>query len=192
MKHARLAPGERVLILAAGGGVGSLLVQLARNAGAGTIVAGARGAHKLELARELGAHVTIDYGQPGWDTRLHDATDKLGIDVVFDGVGGEIGRAAFDLFADGTGRMIVFGMSSGRPTKFSTDELSRRGIEVIGLGGQRELTFDIPALIAEALDMGAAGRLRAIIGQTYPLADAAAAHRAIESRATVGKTLLIP
>jgi NADPH2:quinone reductase len=88
--------------------------------------------------------------------------------------------------------MIVFGMSSGRPTEFPADELSRRGIEVIGLGGERELTFDIPALISEALDMGAAGRLKPIIGQTYPLADAAAAHRAIESRATVGKTLLIP
>lgn len=88
--------------------------------------------------------------------------------------------------------MIVFGMSSGSPTHIPDDQLSRRGVELIGLGSRRELSFDIPALIAEALREGAAGRLNPVIGQTYPLAAAAEAHRAIETRATIGKTLLIP
>jgi NADPH2:quinone reductase len=191
-KQAGIAPGDSVLILAAGGGVGTLLIQVARNAGAGTIVGAARGQQKLDLARQLGADVMIDYGQPDWVSRVQEATGGKPIDVIFDGVGGEIGRAAFDLLANGTGRMIVFGMSSGQPTHIPDDELARRGVELIGLGSRRELTFDIPALIDEALREAAAGRLKPVIGQTYPLAAAAEAHRAIESRATIGKTLLIP
>jgi NADPH2:quinone reductase len=193
INQAHLRPGERVLILAAAGGVGSLLVQLARNAGAGTIIAAAHGPRKLDLARHLGAHVAIDYGESDWTARVRQATSGTGVDVAFDGIGGELGRAAFDLLADGTGRMLVFGMSSGRPATIPPDEMVRRGVEVIGLGGRRELVFDdIPGLIRAALREAAAGRLKPIIGQTFPLAAAADAHRAIESRATIGKTLLIP
>jgi NADPH:quinone reductase len=193
LNQAHLLPGERVLILAAAGGVGTLLVQLARNAQAGTIIAAAHGPHKLDLARQLGAHVTIDYGEPDWTARVRQATDGQGVDVAFDGIGGEIGRAAFDLLADGTGRMLVYGMSSGQPATISPEEMADRGVEVIGLGGRRELVFDdIPGLIRAALREAAAGRLKPIIGQTFPLAAAADAHRAIESRATIGKTLLVP
>jgi NADPH2:quinone reductase len=192
VNQAGVLPGERVLVLAAAGGVGSLLVQLSRNAGAGTIAA-ARGPHKLDLARRLGAHATVDYGDPDWPARVWQATDGRGVDVVFDGVGGEIGRAAFDLLAGGTGRMLVFGMSSGRSTTVSPEEMTRRGVEVIGFGGRRGLVFeDIPGLIRTALNETAAGRLAPIVGQIFPLAAAADAHRAIESRATIGKTLLIP
>jgi NADPH2:quinone reductase len=191
-KQAGINASDRVLILAAGGGVGSLLIQVARNAGAGTIVGAAHGQAKLDLARQLGADIAIDYGQPNWLAQVREATGGNPIDVIFDGVGGEIGRAAFDLLRDGSGRMIVFGMSSGQPTQVPEDEVARRNVALIGLGSKRDLSFDIPALIAEALKEGAAGRLKPIIGQTYPLAAAADAHRAIESRATVGKTLLIP
>jgi NADPH2:quinone reductase len=191
LRMARLAPGERVLIPAAGGGVGSLLVQLAHDAGAGTIIATARGQHKLDLARELGAHVAIDYGGRDWIERVRDATGGQGVDVAFDAIGGELGRGAFDLLVPG-GRLVVFGFSSGEPLAVPPEEAARRGVEIIGFGGSRPLEFDIPKLIADALQFAAAGRLKPVIGQSYPLASAAEAHRAIEARATIGKTLLIP
>jgi NADPH2:quinone reductase len=174
--------GETVLVEAAAGGVGSLLVQLARNAGA-RVIGVAGGPRKLALAAELGADVTVDYSQAGWADRLKAET----IDLVFDGVGGAVGRAAFELVRPG-GRFSSFGLSSGAFTQILPAEAAEKNISVIRGGplspeGMRELT-------RAALAEGAAGRLRPVIGQTFPLERAAEAHAAIESRATIGKTLL--
>ena len=86
----RIEPGERVLITAAGGGLGLLLVQLARAAG-GRVIGAARGDRKLDLIRESGAEVAVDYSEPGWAGRVREATGGAGLDVVFDGAGGDIG-----------------------------------------------------------------------------------------------------
>lgn len=179
---AALRAGERVLVEAAAGGVGSLLVQLARNAGA-TVVAGAGGAEKLALAKELGATVGVDYRHPGWADEVRAAVG--GVDVVFDGVGGTIGRSAFDLVDDG-GRMFVFGLASGSFTDVRDGE---RGVTVTrGLALPPER---MPELTRAALAEAAAGRLRPVIGQWFALARAADAHTTIEARATLGKTLLV-
>jgi len=186
-----ISPGERVLITAAGGGVGSLLIQLARAAGAGLIVGAARGEAKLELARRLGADLAIDYSKPGWIDEARDATGGRGFDVTVDGIGGELGRASFDLLASGTGRMVIFGFSSGQPVQFLGSEIFGRSVRVIGYGAGRGNVLElIPKYIAEALAELAAGRLKPTIGQIFPLADAASAHRAVENRETIGKTLL--
>ncbi|MFI0353468.1 zinc-binding dehydrogenase [Actinomadura sp. 9N407] len=171
--------GERVLVEAAAGGVGTLLVQLAKAAGA-TVVAAAGGERKLELARELGADEVVDYGRPGW-------TDSVrAVDVVFDGVGGEIGRAAFDLLAKG-GRMVSFGLASGEWAGIPEEKAAERGVTLVQPKPD-------PVLMREytesALREAAAGRLRPVIGQRFPLERASDAHAAIETRATVGKTLL--
>lgn len=188
---ARIQQGESVLITAAGGGVGSLLIQLAQNAGAGLIVAAARGEEKLELARKLGADVAIDYSNSSWAEEARKATDGRGFDVAIDGIGGELGRAAFDLLAYGTGRIVVFGFSSGQPTHLEASEIFARSLRVIGYGaGRGTLAEVIPRDIAEALSELAAGRLKPTIGQIFPLADAVSAHRAIERRNTIGKSLL--
>ena len=102
---ANVEPGETVLVEAAAGGVGSLLVQLAAGAGA-RVVAAAKGERKVKLARGLGADHAVDYSQPGW---AHDAGP---VDVVFDGVGGAIARQAFELVRTG-GRFSSYGMASG-------------------------------------------------------------------------------
>ena len=102
-------PGDTVLVEAAAGGVGTLLVQLARNAGA-RVVGLARGERKLEIIQELGADVAVDYGDGDWPRRVRDAVG--GVDVVFNGVGGDIGRTAFGLLRPG-GRFCPFGMASG-------------------------------------------------------------------------------
>lgn len=192
IRETRPQKGERVLAEAAGGGVGSLLVQLAKRAGA-TVVAAAGGESKLELARSLGADVGVDYRDPGWAEAVRREVGEDGLDVVFDSVGGDVGREAFDLLAGG-GRFAVFGLASGAPTGATVGEILERGATVIGYGGARPWPYPgYPhELEEEALREAAAGRLKPTIGQRFPLERAAEAHAAVESRATVGKTLLIP
>jgi NADPH2:quinone reductase len=119
----RIGAGERVLVLAAAGGLGSLVVQLAVAAGAGLVVGAARGAQKRELVSSLGASAAVDYSEPDWIESVLDATGGRGLDVVFDGVGGAIGRAAFELLAEGSGRQVVYGYASGTPVQIEAAEL---------------------------------------------------------------------
>lgn len=174
-RAAKLRPGETVLVEAAAGGVGSLLVQLAVSSGA-RVIAGVSTPRKAEVAGKLGATITAHYTVPGWDA--------YEVDVVFDGVGGDIGEAAYRMLRSG-GRFFGYGMASGSfaPAVANRPDVTMtRGVPVTR-DQMREVTI---AALAEA----AAGRLRPIIGQTFPLDQAAEAHAAIESRATVGKTLL--
>ena len=183
-RAARIAAGERVLVLAAAGGVGSLLVQLARAAGA-RVLAAAGGPAKLRLARELGAGVTADYRTPDWPAVIR--AEAGGADVVFDGVGGPAGRAAFELLGPG-GRLLSYGLASGEFTRVSDDEARTRQVKVSR--GIAVAPGEAAGLTRAALDLAAAGQLKAVIGQRFPLEAAADAHRAIEARATTGKTLL--
>jgi NADPH2:quinone reductase len=185
IRAANVRPGQTVLVEAAAGGVGSLLVQLARGAGA-RVVAAAGGPRKVSLATSLGADVAVDYTEPGWADRVRH--DTGGVDVVFDGVGGEIGNAAFELVARG-GRFCAFGMASGAFARIAGDAAASRGISVVR--GAPVTPEQMRDLSEAALAQTAVGRLRPVIGQTFPLERAADAHAAIESRATVGKTLLV-
>jgi NADPH2:quinone reductase len=182
VEAAAIRPGERVLIEAAAGGVGTLLIQLAKAAGA-TVIALAGGSRKTELARSLGADQAIDYLDSAWPEQL-DAP----VDVVFDGVGGATGRAAFEQLRSHGGRILTYGLASGEWTSLTEDEAADRGVTIIrptaGPEAMRRLT-------ESALDAAADGTLRPIIGQRYPLERADEAHTAIEERRTVGKTLLV-
>ena len=185
---AAIEPGVTVLVEAAAGGVGSLLVQLAGHAGA-RVVAAAGGEEKLALARSLGAAVVVDYRRAGWVDEVAASLDGVAVDVVFDGVGGAIGRDAATLLGNG-GRLLTFGMASGGFAMVDAEELSTRGIDVVrGSGVSRE---GMSALTARALGAAADGVLRPVIGARTPLAHASDAHQAIEDRAVIGKTLLVP
>ena len=184
-RAARIAAGERVLVLAAAGGVGSLLVQLACTAGA-RVLAAAGGPGKLRLARELGAGVTADYRTADWPAVIRAAAG--GADVVFDGVGGHVGRAAFELLEPG-GRLLSYGLASGEFTRVSDAEAGDRRVAISR--GIPIAPDEATRLTGAALDLAAAGNLKAVIGQRFPLEAAADAHRAIEARATTGKTLLV-
>jgi NADPH2:quinone reductase len=186
-ERAKIEPGEWVLVEAAGGGLGTLLVQLAHAAGA-RVVGAARGARKLALAKELGAVETVDYAEPDWAARVRTLTG--GVDLVFDGVGGDIGRAAFAATARG-GRFSVHGASSGAATVISPEEAGERGVSVIGLDQLFGLAARHRELAERALAAAAEGRLRPVIDRTFALADAAEAHAAMEARAVLGKTLLV-
>jgi len=184
VRHADLRAGETVLVEAAGGGVGTLLVQIARRAGA-RVVALAGQPRKLALARDLGADVTVDYSHDGWERQVRDLAGQ--VDVVFDGVGGDIGLAAFGLLGAG-GRFCQFGMASGSFAPVPPDLARDRQVTVrAGAGGSPE---ELAELVRTALAEAAARRLRPVIGQEFELAEAARAHAAIEARQTVGKTLL--
>jgi NADPH2:quinone reductase len=185
LRAAAVRPGDTVLVEAAAGGVGSLLVQLARHAGA-RVVAAAGGPRKAALTTELGASVAVDYSAPGWAEQVRRQAGR--VDVVFDGVGGEIAAVAFGLLASG-GRFCAFGMASGAFARISDDEAGGDGITIIR--GARLTPGQMRELSRAALDEAAAGRLRPLIGQTYPLERAADAHAALASRATIGKTLLV-
>lgn len=184
VRAAGLRAGERALIEAAAGGVGTLLVQLARAAGA-RVVAAVGGARKAEVARDLGAEVVVDYREPGWTEHVREAVG--GVDVVFDGVGGPIGRSAFELLDRG-GRMLSYGLASGAWAEISDEAAADRGVRVIR--GPLAPSQELRAFTKRALAEAAAGRLRPVIGQRFPLGRAADAHAAMQSRATVGKTLL--
>jgi NADPH:quinone reductase len=161
---AALRPGERVLVLAAAGGVGTLLVQLAVAAGC-EVVAAASTPRKRHLATSLGAAAATDYANlkgPG------------PFNFVFDGVGGAVARAAFAQLAP-AGRMISYGMASGAWVDVGPDPRLRRP------GRPRR----------EHTERALASGLKPVIGQRFPLERAADAHAAMEGRATVGKTLLI-
>jgi NADPH:quinone reductase len=182
MSGAAVKPGDVVLVEAAAGGVGSLLVQLAVGAGA-TVVAAAGATAKLELAAGLGAQYVVDYSEPDWADRVRE----MPADVVFDGVGGAVGEAAFTLLRDG-GRMCTYGMASGQFAQISDAAATARGVSLIR--GAPVTPERMRELTSAALTAAAAGRMRPVIGQTFPLARAAAAHAAIEARKTTGKTLL--
>jgi NADPH2:quinone reductase len=188
LRAAEVKAGDRVLVEAAAGGVGSLLVQLAKAAGA-QVVAVAGGERKLALARELGADFAFDYREADWAERLRQEGGPQGVgavDAVFDGVGGAVGRAAFELLAPG-GRMDSYGLASGEWAAIPDALAAAREVRLVSADRSPE---HLRACTEHALAEAAAGRLRPVIGQRFPLELAADAHAAIESRATLGKTLL--
>ena len=192
LETARLAADDVVLVTAAAGGLGSLLVQAARAAGA-TVVAAAGGEAKAARARELGATIAVDYSADDWGATVREALDGRDVTVALDGVGGALGRGALELLGPG-GRLILFGFASGAPTQLSAGDLFARGLTASAAVGPRVLQRPggLRDLEERALAAAASGRLTPVVGQRFPLAEAAAAHAAIEARATVGKTVLVP
>ncbi|WP_165978366.1 zinc-binding dehydrogenase [Actinomadura darangshiensis] len=166
--------------------MGSLLIQLLHARGA-WVAGAARGDRKLKSTRALGARAAFDYGHEDWTERALASADGRGFDVVLDGVGGDIGRVSLALTAPG-GRFIGYGGPSGefvRPEPGHAARMRSLFDLELAAGDERRL-------IEAALRQAAAGRLRPVIGQTYPLEQAADAHTAIEARAALGKTLLLP
>ncbi|AUS79793.1 oxidoreductase [Actinoalloteichus sp. AHMU CJ021] len=184
-------PADVVLVLAAAGGLGTLFTQEALAVGA-TVVGLAGGPEKVDRVRALGAQVAVDYRKEDWPAAVSAA---LGPDraptMVLDGVGGQLGRRALELLGPG-GRLAMYGWASGGgPTEITTADLVGRGLTASwGLGALRR-PGALRELEERALRAAATGRLRPEL-TTYPLAEAAASHRALEERRTVGKVVLLP
>jgi len=185
--------GDTVLIHAAAGGVGQLLVQVARRRGA-RVLATVSTEAKAELARKAGADEVILYSREDFEQRVKSLTGGAGVDAVFDSVGQTTFLKSLACLKP-RGMLVSFGQSSGKVTNFDP--------AMLGSGGSLYLTR--PSLFhyiadrqslerraSEVLDWIAGGELVLHIGQRLPLRDAAEAHRRLEARKTTGKVLLIP
>ena len=186
----RVVPGDSVLVQAAAGGVGSLAVQLAKLAGAETVVGTAGSQEKREYALSLGADHAVDYHQEDWPDQVLEATGGRGADVILESVGGQSGARAYDCLAP-LGRLVTFGAASGEglqpPDMW---QLNLKGQSVSGFGGPWIRPGRAAAARKEISTYLQNGELQVPVGQTFPLDAAAEAHRAIEGRATIGKVLL--
>ncbi|MBJ7330398.1 MAG: zinc-binding dehydrogenase [Solirubrobacteraceae bacterium] len=189
---AQLQADDAVLVTAAAGGIGSLLVQASRTAGAFTIgLAGGDG--KVARVRALGADAGVDYTQDAWPNAVREALGDRKLTVVFDGVGGKVGPAAMRLLSPG-GRILLFGWSAGEPTQITTADLYGGGLTASAAIGPRLLSHPGGLRVFEdaALAAAADGSLVPLVDEPFALADAGAAHAALESRGTVGKVVLKP
>ena len=180
------------IVTAAAGGIGTLLVQAIHTVGA-MVIGAAGGERKASLVRGLGVSGVVDYSRSGWPDAVRSALGGRPVTLALDGVGGDIGRAALELLSPG-GHLVMFGTASGAPTELSAGDLLGRGITVSGAIGARimQRPGGLRPLESRALEAAVEGRLTPVVGRWFALTDAAAAHEAIESRATTGKTVLHP
>ncbi|GAA2788814.1 zinc-binding dehydrogenase [Streptomyces showdoensis] len=193
LQFTELGPESVAIVPAAAGGIGTLLVQYAKNAGA-TVIGLAGGPRKTALVRENGADLAVDYTRPEWPEEVRAYLGGRAATIVFDSVGGDTGRAAVDLLGEG-GHHLVFGWSGGgEPLTFTEEELAARGIRSEGVLGPvmiQKAGGDVRNLELAALEAAASGTLRPAVHR-FPLAEAARAHRALETRGTTGKVVLVP
>ncbi|MFE2374119.1 zinc-binding alcohol dehydrogenase family protein [Streptomyces sp. NPDC059398] len=178
---ARTGPGESVLVTAAASGVGHLALQLARLDGAGRLVAATGSAEKAEFLRGLGADAVVTYDEADWGEP---------VDVVVDGVGGTLLAPAVATLAP-NGRLVAFSSGGGTLEAYSllTGAKSVIGFQMALIARDRPELY--AQWCAELWELHRSGRLRAAVHAEIPLEEAALAHRFIESRANLGKVVLI-
>lgn len=187
--------GKTVLVNAAAGGVGSLVVQIARRAGAKRIIAAASDESKLALAVSLGADDGVNYMHPDWVLRTKEVTGGAGPDIIYESVGGSITDDCLKVLAL-RGDLVIYGALNIQSFQLGVPELlgmifknqTLRGFAVMPLLTRERLRADLSTLF----EMAARRELRVQIGTVLPLERAAEAHRALEERRTVGKLVLRP
>lgn len=188
-----VAKGDTILVHAAAGGVGQLLCQWAKQRGA-RVIGTAGSAEKAEIARKCGADAVILYRQEDVAQRVRSLTDGRGVDVVYDAVGQSTFIASLDSLKP-KGMMVSYGQASGPIAPFSMAELAKRGSLYLTRPSLMDYMRDdatyqkaAAALVAKLSD----GSLKIAAPKTYPLADAARAHAALEARETTGSVVLLP
>jgi len=189
---ARLEPGETVVVQAAGGGTGTLAVQLAKRAGA-RVVALASTAEKRELAERLGADASVDSRAEQLEEAIIEANGGRRVDAVLEMTGGETFEACMRTLAP-FGRQVVFGIASRDQNEVATGSLLRHSRSLVGfwlmhLIPQRQ---EVATMIGDLLGAVASGELEVVVGNVYPLSEAHRAHEELAGRRTHGKSLLDP
>lgn len=188
-----LQAGHVALVHAAAGGVGLLLVQLAKAAGA-RVIATVSTTEKAELARGAGADEVIIYTQQDFLERTRESTSGRGVDVVYDSVGKDTFAKSLEALAP-RGYLVLYGQSSGPVEPIDPQRLAQRGSLFLTRPILQHYTSTRAELLSRAEELFRlvqTGRLRVRIDREFSLAQAADAHRALESRVTRGKVLLIP
>jgi NADPH2:quinone reductase len=190
---ARMEPGESVVVGAAGGGTGTLAVQLAKRFGAGRVIALASSEEKRELAMRLGADAAVDNRAENLKELIIEANGGERVDVVLEMAGGATFDGCLSALAP-FGRLVTFGIASGDSNTVNTRKLMSTTRAVVGFWLMHLFTRpdELRAGIEELLSALAAGDLEVVIGGVYPLADVARAHADLQGRGTTGKLLLDP
>lgn len=192
-KTYRVQPGDAVLIHAAAGGVGLIACQWAKALGA-TVIGTVGSPAKAELAKAHGCDHVINYSSENFTQRVRDITGGEGVPVVYDGVGKDTFMGSLDSLRP-LGMMVSYGNASGPVPPLDLILLSQKGSLFVTRPTIMSYTAkraDLEALGAELFDVVASGKVRIEFNQTYPLADAAQAHRDLEARKTTGSTILLP
>ena len=182
VERARLRPGEDVLVLAAGSGVGIAAIQIAKLWGARVIATASTDA-KLARAQELGADDLVNYREQDFAREVQRLTDKKGVDVVIEHVGQDTFPKSLRSLARG-GRLVTCGATSGPDIEVDLRYVFARHLALLGsyMGGKHEL--------AELLPLFDTGRLKPVVDRVFPLEEAADAHRRMENREQFGKIVL--
>jgi NADPH2:quinone reductase len=188
-----LRDGHTALIHAAAGGTGQLLVQMAKARGA-RVIGTAGTPEKAALAKSLGADEAIVYTQQDFEAEVKRLTDSKGVDVVYDSVGKDTFDKSLNCLRP-RGMMVLFGQSSGQVPPFDPQTLNAKGSLFLTRPSLGAYILSRDELLRRAGDVFEGikqGTLKVQIGGTFPLAEAGAAHNALEGRSTTGKLLLIP
>jgi NADPH:quinone reductase-like Zn-dependent oxidoreductase len=182
--RAQVRAGEDVLIHAAGSGVGSIGIQVAKLQGA-RVIATAGSDEKLEKARSLGADEVVNYTREDWPKEIRRLTAKRGVDVVFEHTGADTWPGSVMSLAK-NGRLVTCGATSGFDARTDLRQVFYRHLSLLGsfMGSKAELL--------DAMKFIERGAIRAVIDRTLPLAEARQAHELIEDRAQFGKLVLVP
>ncbi|MGO9237326.1 MAG: quinone oxidoreductase family protein [Methylocella sp.] len=179
----------------AAGGVGSLLVQLAERAGAKQVIAAASTEDKREFARLLGADATVDYTVADWSQAVRELTGGRGADVIYESVGGSVTRGSLKALAP-LRQIVIYGSLNILDFNLGVPDLLGLIFQNQTITGFATVPLLTPQSLQEGLTrlfaMAASGDIKVTIGGVYPLEQAAAAHRALESRHTRGKIVLTP
>lgn len=189
----RSPPKDKVVLVdAAAGGVGSLLLQLAKRKGAAMVVAASGSAEKRALTISLGADLAVDYTEPGWQEELRSYTGGRGADIIYEMVGGEVAKACLDALAP-CGELVLAAMGRLGLEQADVEVMlgrnqSLKGFSLLPLLSGEGLRRDL----AELFDLAATGALTIVQGGRFPLHQAAEAHRALEERRASGKVVLVP
>ncbi len=180
--RANVQPGEDVLIHAAGSGVGSIGIQVAKLRGA-RVIATASSDDKLAKARELGADEVVNYSNPEWPKEVRRLTNKKGVEVVFEHTGAATWPGSIASLKT-NGRLVTCGATSGYAAETDIRQVFYRHLTILGsfMGSKAELL--------EAMKFIESGKIRAVVDQVLPLAEARRAHELMEDRAQFGKLVL--
>jgi len=188
-----LKEGDTALVHAAGGGTGQLLVQVAKRRGA-RVLGTASTEEKAALAREAGADEVIIYTKADFESEVNRLTNNVGVDVVYDSVGKDTFDKSLNCLRP-RGYMVLYGQSSGSVAPIDPQVLNAKGSLYLTRPFLGHYTVDRAELMGRVNDLFqwiAAGRLKVRIDKTFPLANAAEAHRYLEGRQSKGKILVLP
>jgi len=180
----QVQPGDWVLVMGGASGVGSAAIQIAKQLGARVISTGSTEA-KRTLAKQLGAEFVVDSTQPHWPVEIRKLTNRRGVDLVVEHVGGEVLTKCLECLARG-GTIATCGATAGREVKLNLWPLFVKQQRLIGSYGRNRT--DIQA----TLEWAAAGKLQPVIDSIFPLAEAPAAFAKLRARAVLGKVLITP